>query len=119
MTENQELGRVGEEIALQLLASKGFRILEKNWRFKNDEIDIIAKNENYLVIVEVKTRSSGFFGEPYTAVNFKKQAFLIRAANVYIEKNNIDLECRFDIISIVFVNKKHKIEHLEDAFYPL
>ncbi len=119
MTEKQELGKLGEEFAIHFLVSKGFKILATNWRFRNDEVDIIAKDADYLVIVEVKTRSTSYFGEPFTAVTKKKQAFLIRAANAYIEQNNIDLECRFDIISIVFVNNQHQIEHIKDAFYPV
>ncbi len=119
MIDKQELGRLGEEFALHLLVSKGFKILATNWRFRKDEVDIIAKDDSFLVIVEVKTRSTNYFGEPYTAVNKKKQGFLIRAANAYIEKNNIDLECRFDIVSVVFAENKHQIEHIEDAFYPL
>lgn len=118
MIEKHELGNLGEEFALHLLVSKGFKILATNWRFRKDEVDIIAKDDQFLVIVEVKTRSTNYFGEPFTAVTKKKQGFLIRAANAYIEANNIDLECRFDIISIVFVNKKHQIQHIEDAFYP-
>ncbi|MCD6090049.1 MAG: YraN family protein [Bacteroidales bacterium] len=118
MNDKQELGKLGENFALHLLVSKGFKILETNWRHRKDEVDIIAKDDAYLVIVEVKTRSTNYFGEPFTAVTKKKQGFLIRAANAYIEKNNIDLECRFDIISIVFAQNKHQVEHIEDAFYP-
>lgn len=116
--DNQELGRLGEEFALHLLVTKGFKILAKNWRYRKDEVDIIAKDDQFLVIVEVKTRSTSYFGEPYTAVTKKKQGFLIRAANAYIEKYDIDLECRFDIISIVFAENRHQVEHIEDAFYP-
>lgn len=118
MIEQHELGKKGEEFAVHFLASKGFKILEKNWRFLKDEVDIIAQDKDILVVVEVKTRSSAYFGEPFTAVTHKKQSFLIRAANAYIEKNNVNLECRFDIISIVFAEKKHQIEHISDAFYP-
>ena len=118
MIEKHELGKRGEAFALHLLVSKGFKILATNWRHRKDEVDIIATNDAYLVIVEVKTRSTNYFGEPYTAVTKKKQGFLIRAANAYIEENNVDLECRFDIISIVFAENKHQVEHIEDAFYP-
>jgi len=118
MIEKHELGKRGEAFALKLLVSKGFKILETNWRFRKDEVDIIAKNDSYLVIVEVKTRSTNYFGEPYTAVTKKKQGFLIRAANAYIEEKDINLECRFDIISIIFSEKKYHVEHIEDAFYP-
>lgn len=119
MIEKHELGKLGEEFALRLLVSKGFKILETNWRYRKDEVDIIAKDNQVLVIAEVKTRSTSYFGEPFTAVTKKKQGFLIRAANAYIEQNNIDLECRFDIISIVFADNKHQVEHIEDAFYPV
>lgn len=118
MNKNLELGNKGEAFALHLLMSKGFKILERNWRFRKDEVDIIATDDQFLVIVEVKTRSTSYFGEPYTAVTKKKQGFLIRAANAYIEKQDIDLECRFDIISIVFAKDKPYVDHIEDAFYP-
>lgn len=118
MIEKHELGKRGEAFALHLLVSKGFKIIATNWRFRKDEVDIIAKDDKFLVIVEVKTRSTNYFGEPFTAVTKKKQGFLIRAANAYIEEYGIDLECRFDIISIVFAENKHQVEHIEDAFYP-
>ncbi len=118
MIEKHELGKRGEAFALHLLVSKGFQILETNWRFRKDEVDIIAQDKDFLVIAEVKTRSTHYFGEPFTAVTKKKQGFLIRAANAYIEKYDIDLECRFDIISIVFAENKYQVEHIEDAFYP-
>lgn len=118
MIEKHELGKRGEAFALHLLVSKGFKIIATNWRFRKDEVDIIATDDQFLVIVEVKTRSTNYFGEPFTAVTKKKQGFLIRAANAYIEENDIDLECRFDIISIVFAENKHQVEHIEDAFYP-
>lgn len=118
MIEKHELGKRGEAFALHLLVSKGFKIIATNWRFRKDEVDIIAKDDKFLVIVEVKTRSTNYFGEPFTAVTKKKQGFLIRAANAYIEEYDIDLECRFDIISIVFAENKHQVEHIEDAFYP-
>lgn len=118
MIEKHELGKRGEAFALHLLVSKGFKIIATNWRFRKDEVDIIAKDDKFLVIVEVKTRSTNYFGEPFTAVTKKKQGFLIRAANAYIEEYDIDLECRFDIISIVFAKNKHQVEHIEDAFYP-
>ena len=118
MAESQELGKSGEEIAYDYLIKKGFKILEKNWRHNKDEVDIIATRGEYLVIVEVKTRSTFYFGEPQIFVNKKKQGFMIRAANAYILKNNIDNETRFDIISIVQSGDRVSIRHIEDAFYP-
>jgi putative endonuclease len=118
MAEHNELGKSGEDYAYEYLERKGFNILQKNWFHNKDEIDIIAIHENVLVIVEVKTRSTLYFGEPQIFVNKKKQAFLIRAANAYIMKNDIQLETRFDIISVVLSNNRVSIKHIEDAFYP-
>ena len=118
MAEHNELGKSGEEYACEYLESKGFNILQKNWVHRKDEIDIIAIHKNQLVIVEVKARSTLYFGEPQVFVNKKKQAFLVRAANAYILKNDIHLETRFDIVSVVLANGRASIKHIEDAFYP-
>ena len=118
MAEHNELGKKGEEIALQHLKKKNYTILETNWRFGKDEIDIVAKQGEMLVIVEVKTRSSNFLVEPELAVTRKKQGFLIRAANAYIDNKDLEIECRFDIISIVIYKNDTVVEHIEDAFYP-
>jgi putative endonuclease len=118
MTVAQDLGREGETLASTFLIEKGFLIREKNWRFRNDEIDIIAENTDFIVIVEVKTRSGNYFGDPEIFVNKAKQRNLIRAAQAYIEKFNVDKEVRFDIISIIKTNAKTIIDHIENAFYP-
>jgi len=118
MAEHNELGASGEKAAENFLKEKGYQILATNWRFGSDEIDIIARHNGFLIIVEVKTRSSNAFGEPEIAVTKQKQKFLIRAAQNYIQQKNIDEECRFDIISIVSTNGKNNIHHIEDAFYP-
>ena len=119
MAEHNDLGRLGEEIALKYLHDKGYEIRATNWRFGKDEIDIIAEKEKFLVIVEVKTRRSSVFGEPEVFVNANKQRFLIRATQVYIEKNEINLEARFDIISIILNANTKQVNHIEDAFYPI
>jgi putative endonuclease len=119
MAEHNELGRSGEDYAFDYLEKKGFNIIEKNWFHNKDEIDMIAIHNNCLVIVEVKTRSTLYFGEPQVFVNKKKQAFLIRAANAYIMKNDIHLETRFDIISVILSGDRVSIKHIEDAFYPV
>jgi len=118
MAEHNDLGKTGEELALAFLRSKDYSIRETNWRFGKDEIDIIAQEKDNLVIVEVKTRSSSYFGEPEIFVNKRKQQFLVRAANSYITRKNVDLETRFDIVSIIISNGKHRVHHIEDAFYP-
>lgn len=119
MAEHNETGAKGEELAATFLQNKGYSILEKNWRFKNLEADIIASLANILVIAEVKTRRSNYFGEPETFVNKQKQKNLIKAAQEYIQRNQLDLEVRFDIISIILGDSQTKINHIEDAFYPL
>jgi len=118
MAKHYDLGLKGEEIAANYLAAKGYEIIERNWRFAKDEIDVIAKHQDFLVMVEVKTRSSSFFGNPEEAVDEQKQRFLIRAANEYVLQKEIDLEVRFDIFSIVIESGKQTINHIEDAFYP-
>lgn len=116
--QNQEIGKEGENLALDLLVKKGYKILERNWRHKNLEVDIIAQNNDCLIIVEVKTRSSRYLYEPYIAVNKQKQRNLIQAANYYLDEKYLDFEVQFDIISIVLSSQGNKIEHIENAFYP-
>lgn len=118
MTRHQYLGKMGEQIALNRLTANEYKILERNWYFRKKEIDIIAEKDDFLIIVEVKSRSIGFQENPKDAVNMKKQRFLIQAANAYIDKYDIDLEVRFDIITVVFDDQEYEIEHIEDAFYP-
>ena len=118
MAEHNELGKLGEDLAVQYLTDKGYEILERNWRNIHKEIDIIAKEGEDLVIVEVKARQTDEYGEPDIAVTKRKQRMLIAAANAYILKNNLDVSTRFDIISIVFKNGEPVIEHIEDAFLP-
>jgi putative endonuclease len=118
MSENIDLGRQGEDLAADFLVKKGYRILEKNWRQWRNELDIIAMDGKFLVIVEVKTRQSTVFGEPETAVTRDKQRTLIRAANAYIRSKHIENEVRFDIISVIISKTSEQIHHIEDAFYP-
>ena len=116
MAEHNDTGAKGEELAGTFLKNKGYSILETNWRFRNLEADIIAIIDQTIVIAEVKTRKSNFFGEPETFVNKQKQKNLMKAANGYIERYNIDMDVRFDIISIILGNNEMKINHIEDAF---
>ena len=113
-----ELGRQGEMIAVSYLKEHGFEILEQNWRFGKLEIDIIARKGNLLCIVEVKTRTGDYFGEPEEGVTKAKERFLATAADHYIISKNLDVEVRYDIASIVVLNGQHEIKWIEDAFYP-
>ncbi|MCB2201287.1 YraN family protein [bacterium] len=118
MAEHNELGKKGELIARKFLEEIGFQIIESNWRHEKDEIDVIAKDGDELVMVEVKTRSTRYFGEPSEAVGAAKESFMIRAAEAYLEIHDLNMDTRFDIISIVADNKGESIEHIKDAFYP-
>lgn len=118
MAEHNDFGKQGEEIAVKFLIDKGYEILERNWRNRHNEIDIIAKDGEELVIVEVKTRQSNGIMNPEQAVNRQKQRLLIYAANAYIYRNELDMDTRFDIISIFFKDGKLVIDHIEDAFLP-
>lgn len=119
MKQHIATGKRGEEIARQFLKDKAYRIQESNWRFKRAEVDIIATKGNWLVFVEVKTRSGTFFGQPETFVDKKKQKLLVDAAIVYMNDRHYRGEFRFDIVAIVLKNdEEYAIRHFEDAFFP-
>lgn len=117
MADHNELGKIGEELAVDYLIKDGYDILETNWVFQKAEIDIIALKDNILAIVEVKTRSSADFGLPQEFVKPKKIQLLVKAVNEYIISNDLDLEARFDIISILKNKDEFVIEHLKEAFF--
>jgi putative endonuclease len=117
MAEHNELGKLGEEMAVEFLQKNGYAILQTNFVFQKAEIDIIAQKENVLAVVEVKTRSSIEFGLPQDFVKPKKIGLLVKAINEYIIENDLDVDARFDIISIYKNGKNYELEHLEDAFF--
>ena len=119
MAEHNLVGEKGEQVATNFLIKKGYEILERNWRYKKAEIDIIAINNNQFIVVEVKTRTSEEFESPKESVTIPKQKNIVKAADAYIQENEIELECRFDVISVLLLGSKIKIEHIKDAFYPL
>ena len=117
MAKHNDLGKLGEELAVDYLTKNGYTILATNWTFQKAEIDIIAQKENTLAIVEVKTRSSLEFGSPQDFVKPKKIQLLVKAVDAYVNQKNLDFEVRFDIIAIHKEDKSFAIEHLVDAFY--
>ena len=117
MAEHNELGKLGEELAVAFLKENGYVILEVNWFFDKAEIDIIAQKGTVLAVVEVKTRSSLEFGLPQEFVKPKKIQLLVKAINEYVTQKDLDTEVRFDIIAIHKENSEFVIEHIEDAFY--
>jgi putative endonuclease len=118
MTIQQALGKKGEDLAVRFLKAQKYEILERNWRSGKAEIDIIAKESDILVFVEVKSKSSSFFGPPELAVDEKKELLIFSAANRYMEKMNYDWAIRFDILTILFnANEAPTIKHFKDAFH--
>lgn len=118
MAHHNELGKLGEKLAAGYLIKKGYEILAQNFFYDKAEIDIIAKMDSKtLVIVEVKTRNSDFFGDPQEFVTPSKIKLLVKAANEYVISNDLDMEVRFDIIAVIKNKSIEKIAHFEDAFY--
>ncbi|SEN62623.1 putative endonuclease [bacterium A37T11] len=119
MAEHLQTGANGEHAAYLHLVENGFRIVERNWRYKHLEVDLIMMDGNVLVFVEVKTLKGADYGLPFEAVNWQKEQRLDRAANIYIRQKGYEGEIRFDIISI-FANGDgaFNIRHIKDAFWP-
>lgn len=118
MAQHNELGQKGEDAAARLLLEKGYKILSRNWRFHGYEIDIVAENQEWLVFVEVKTRTSAQWGNPEDFVGKSRMRRMIEAADHYIIEHDLDKQARFDIIGAVWNGHQMQMEHIEDAFMP-
>ena len=119
MNEKQALGKWGEIEAIRMLKENGLEVIEANWSFLHLEIDIVAKDRDQLVIVEVKTRGTNEYGEPEMFVTRAKQKKLIRAANWYMEHKKLANEVRFDVIGIVKNGNEVNANYIKDAFSPV
>ncbi len=118
MAIHNELGSKGEDAACLFLESKGYRILNRNWRAGKKELDIVAEQDDELIVIEVKTRRNNDFGNPEDAVTDKKIRKIISATDAYLRKHCIDKSVRFDVITIIGKDIPFEIEHIKDAFYP-
>jgi putative endonuclease len=115
--QKKELGKKGEEVALRFLKKRGYRIIEKNYVCKMGEMDIIAREKDTLVFIEVKTRTSAMFGPPQLAVNSSKQRQLSKVALNYLKEKHLeDQKARFDVVAILLEEKGEQIELIQDAF---
>jgi len=113
----KKLGNTGENLAATFLENHGYKILEKNFRIRAAEIDIIAQKDNTVIFVEVKTRSNILKGLPAEAVNLRKQKKIIEAASVFLQDEKyFDSACRFDVIEILKTGNAFKVNHIENAF---
>ena len=117
MAQHNQLGKKGEQLAVDYLLKNDYSIIERNFRFDKAEVDIIAQKGNILAIIEVKTRSTTDFGNPQDFVKPGQIKRLVKAVDEYITVKKLDVEVRFDIIAIVKEGKNYNITHLENAFY--
>ena len=117
MAQHNELGKKGEQLAVDYLLKNGYNIMERNYRFDKAEVDLIAQKDTVLVIIEVKTRSTTDFGNPQDFVKPSQIKRFVKAVDEFVTINKLDVEVRFDIIAIVKEDKTYKITHLENAFY--
>lgn len=117
MGKHNEFGKEGEQLAVDYLKKKGYTITYKNYRYLKAEVDIIARKDDVLAIVEVRSRSSNFIENIAETVTPKKIKLMVMAADHYVSENDIDVDVRFDIITILKNRSKFELEHLESAFY--
>jgi putative endonuclease len=111
------LGSKGEDLAVRFLKKRGYSIIERNYTTPIGEIDIIAKDGDTIVFIEVKTRADDSFGHPFEAVNKKKRQKLKNLALLYLKKQRKEPQVRFDVLSVFYMSDGRKeIEHIKDAF---
>ena len=119
MSQSKEVARIGERLAAQYLKEQGYQILEHNYRLRTGEIDLIAKEGERIVFVEVKTRRTLKFGVPQAAVTLAKQKQISKIALSYLQTHDmLDMPCRFDVVAIFLSSKSTpvKLEHIQNAF---
>ena len=114
---NKELGKYGELLSRKYLIDKGYYLKEVNYKNKLGEIDIIVQKDNVIVFIEVKTRKNTKYGLPRESINYKKQMKIRKVAEEYIIRNKIrNTDFRFDVMEVLFKDKKYKIKHIINAF---
>ncbi|MEN8115857.1 MAG: YraN family protein [Bacteroidota bacterium] len=118
MVSTRDIGEIAEGLAQQHLVKLGYAILDTNWYHGHLELDIVARDNDELVVVEVKSRSGIRYEHPSEAVTNTKIKRIVEAADAYILEKDIDIETRFDVITVIFINQKYELEHFKDAFYP-
>lgn len=116
MAKSYDFGKLAEKMTEDYLISKKYEILERNWRYARLEVDLIVQKDDFLIIIEVKARQNKDLNFE-EIVTLQKQKNLITAAEKYLEKNDLDLEVRFDVVFIYKINNQYQLEHIENAFY--
>lgn len=118
MASHNELGRLGEKKAAEFLLRKNYKIIACNWRFRKKEVDIVAEKDGFLVIVEVRTRTSSKWEHPRESITPAKMRFLVLAAEAYVKENEVDAPVRFDVVTCMPLKESDEweIELIEGAF---
>ncbi|TXH30984.1 MAG: YraN family protein [Cyclobacteriaceae bacterium] len=117
MNDKQQKGKEGEDLAAAFLQQAGYQIVERNYRYKRSEIDLIVRKAGWLVFVEVKMRSSDAFGYPEEFVDYQKAKNIVYGAEQYTYENKYEGNVRYDVIAISMKHGRPEIRHFEDAFY--
>lgn len=118
MAKHNELGKEGEAAAANYLKDNGYKIRHTNWFAGKLELDIVAEKAGWLIVVEVKSRSTEAFEHPEDAITNAKIRRIVLATDAYIRTFELDLPTRFDVISAIPAGKGFRIDHIEDAFLP-
>lgn len=121
MPTTNDIGNRGEELAASVLSDAGYRILERNYRFERNEVDLVCfdPGPEEVVFVEVKTRTGTGFGPPEASVTTDKQRALVKVAQAYLyEQEREGASARFDVVAILFSDEESQVEHYENAFWP-
>jgi putative endonuclease len=118
MAKHNILGQEGEEIAARYLQQRGYTIQDRNWHCGHKDLDLVVTKDDTIVFVEVKTRTSTDWGDPQDFVTDRKIRRIVSSADAYLRFNQINMDVRFDIVSIVAEGGEFKVEHIEQAFFP-
>lgn len=116
LNKKKKIGKLGEELAIKYLIDQGYKIIEKNFECKIGEIDIIAKDKNEIVFIEVKSRKVLVYGEPVDAVDTIKKKHIYRTAQYFLLIHNaLEVFTRIDVIEVYMMNGKYRINHIKKA----
>lgn len=117
--KKKETGRIGEEMALDWLQSRGFRLRDRNWRTGHKELDLVMESPERVHIVEVKTLTPPLLRQPFERVDSLKQARLVAAARRYVAEQKVKKEVQFDVVSVVLDGSRSQVEYIPEAFFPI
>lgn len=116
MYQRHITGKIGEDIACQYLSKNNYKIIERNFNCRQGEIDIIAKDKNEIVFIEVKTRRNNSYGSPIDAITYYKQKHIIKSVQYYLYKEKLENSfVRIDVIEVYSKEEKYYVNHIKNA----